>query len=45
LSQLPRPFEVAQDHVVLQGVIVDVDDQSGKARGIRRLRLRSQVNP
>ena len=44
LSQLPRPFEVAQDHVVLQGVIVDVDDQNGKAREIRRLRLRSQTN-
>ena len=44
LSQLPRLFEVAQDHVVLQGVIVDVDEQGGKAREIRRLRLRSQVN-
>ena len=44
LSQLPRPFEVAQDHVVLQGVIVDVDEQNGKAREIRRLRLRSQTN-
>jgi metallophosphoesterase (TIGR00282 family) len=39
LSQLPRPFEVAEENVVLQGVIVDVDENSGKAREIRRLRL------
>jgi len=44
LSQLPRPFEVADEHVVLQGVIVDVDEQSGKAREIRRFRVRSQPN-
>jgi len=36
---LPRQFEVAQDNVVLQGVIVDIDDESGKAREIRRLRV------
>jgi metallophosphoesterase (TIGR00282 family) len=39
LSQLPRPFEVAQDNVVLQGVIAEIDEESGKARSIRRLRL------
>jgi metallophosphoesterase (TIGR00282 family) len=38
LSQLPRQFEVAEDNVALQGVIVDVDDATGKARAIRRLR-------
>jgi calcineurin-like phosphoesterase len=27
---------------VLQGVIVDVDDQSGKARQIRRLRVHGE---
>jgi metallophosphoesterase (TIGR00282 family) len=43
LSQLPRPFEVARDHVVLQGVIVDVDENSGKARHIQRLRMPSEV--
>jgi metallophosphoesterase (TIGR00282 family) len=42
LSQLPRPFEVARDHVVLQGIIVDVDEGSGKARHIRRLRMPSE---
>jgi 2',3'-cyclic-nucleotide 2'-phosphodiesterase len=39
LSQLPRQFEVAHENVVLQGIIVDVDDDSGQAREIRRLRI------
>jgi metallophosphoesterase (TIGR00282 family) len=43
MSQLPRRFEVAKDNVVLQGVIVDVDEQTGKAKEIRRLRLRAEA--
>ena len=39
ITQLPRKFEVAKDNVVLQGMVVDVDDRSGKAQQIRRLRL------
>jgi len=39
VSQLPRQFEVAKDNVVLQGIIVDVDDKTGKAWEIKRLRL------
>jgi hypothetical protein len=39
LSQLPRPFEVAKDDVVLQGVIADVDESTGHAQSIRRLRV------
>jgi metallophosphoesterase (TIGR00282 family) len=39
ITQLPRQFEVAQDNVVLQGVITDIDEESGKARAIRRLRV------
>jgi 2',3'-cyclic-nucleotide 2'-phosphodiesterase len=39
MTQLPRQFEVAQDNVVLQGVIADVDEESGKASAIRRLRI------
>lgn len=39
ISQLPRQFEVAQENVVLQGVIVDIDSHSGRAREIRRLRV------
>jgi metallophosphoesterase (TIGR00282 family) len=43
ISQLPRKFEVGRDNVVLQGVIVDVDSQSGKALEIRRLRLHAEA--
>jgi len=39
LSQLPRRFEVAEANVVLQGVVVEVDEKTGRARDIRRLRL------
>jgi metallophosphoesterase (TIGR00282 family) len=39
LTQLPRKFEVASENVVLQGVIVEVDELSGKAQNIRRVRL------
>jgi hypothetical protein len=39
ITQLPRQFEVAEDNVVLQGIIVDVDEANGRARTIRRLRL------
>lgn len=39
LTQLPRQFEVAKDNVVLQGIVVDVDGESGRAREIRRLRI------
>ena len=39
ITQLPRQFEVAQDNVVLQGVIADIDDDNGRAREIRRLRV------
>ena len=43
LTQLPRQFEVAEHNVALQGVVVDVDENDGKARSIRRLRLFSQA--
>lgn len=39
ITQLPRQFEVAQDNVVLQGIIVDIDEENGRARAIRRLRI------
>ena len=39
LTQLPRQFEVAKDNVVLQGIVVDVDSESGRAREVRRLRI------
>jgi 2',3'-cyclic-nucleotide 2'-phosphodiesterase len=39
MTQLPRQFEVAEDNVVLQGILVEVNEASGKAHSIRRLRL------
>jgi metallophosphoesterase (TIGR00282 family) len=44
LSQLPRQFEVASENVVLQGIIVDADEKTGKAREIRRLRVHSEAD-
>jgi metallophosphoesterase (TIGR00282 family) len=39
MNQLPRKFEVAKENVVLQGVVVDADEATGKAREIQRLRV------
>jgi 2',3'-cyclic-nucleotide 2'-phosphodiesterase len=39
ITQLPRHFEVAQENVVLQGIITDIDEDTGKARAIHRLRI------
>jgi metallophosphoesterase (TIGR00282 family) len=39
ITQLPRQFEVASENVVLQGIVVDVDSQSGRAQEIHRLRI------
>jgi len=39
LIQVPNRFVVAKDDVRLQGVILDIDEKSGKARDIRRLTM------
>jgi len=44
ITQLPRQFEVAQDNVVLQGIIADIDEENGKAKAIRRLRIHWENN-
>jgi 2',3'-cyclic-nucleotide 2'-phosphodiesterase len=44
ISQLPRQFEVAQENVVLQGIVVDVDEKNGRAREVRRLRVHWQAD-
>jgi calcineurin-like phosphoesterase len=38
LDQLPVRFEVGGGPALLQAVVVDVDEATGKARGIRRVR-------
>jgi 2',3'-cyclic-nucleotide 2'-phosphodiesterase len=40
LTQMPTRFEVATGSVIVQGGIVDADDVTGRARGIRRIRER-----
>ena len=39
LTQLPQKMEVASGNVQLCGVIIEVDEDSGRARGIERIRL------
>lgn len=39
LTGMPRRFEVAKGQVQLQAVIIDLEEQTGKATGITRLRL------
>ena len=39
LSQLPRQFEVAKENIALQGIVLEVDESSGKALDIRRIRV------
>ena len=37
LTQVPNKFDVAKDDVRLQGVVVDIDGKSGRAKGIERV--------
>lgn len=39
LTQMPQRFEVARENVVLQGALVEADEETGKARAIRRVRV------
>jgi metallophosphoesterase (TIGR00282 family) len=38
LTARHTPFETAQGETVLQGAIVEIDDETGRARGILRIR-------
>ncbi len=40
LSQTPRSFETAKKDIRLSGAVVDVDEESGKARKIERVQVR-----
>lgn len=37
VTALPMRFEVAKDNVQLQGVVLDIDEKTGKARSIVRI--------
>jgi len=39
LKQIPKKFETAKDDIYLQGVIVDIDNRTGKSHAIRRFSL------
>ena len=39
MTQMPQKLEVASGEVALNGVIVDVDENSGRARSIERVRI------
>ena len=40
LSQTPRSFETAKKDIRLSGVVIDVDEQTGRARKIERLQVK-----
>jgi metallophosphoesterase (TIGR00282 family) len=42
LTGMPSRFHIARKDVALEGVLIDVDDATGKARSIRRLRERPE---
>ncbi len=37
VQQTPQRFEVASERVLLQGAIIDIDDETGRARSIQRV--------
>ncbi len=41
VTQLPTRFEMASEGVEMHGVIVDVDDKTGKARSIKRVQAKA----
>jgi len=40
LTQMPTRFEVAGGPVLVQGAVIDVDTETGRAGAIRRVRER-----
>ena len=43
MTGMPSPFKVATHDVSLEGVVIDVDPATGRARSIRRLREPSRA--
>jgi metallophosphoesterase (TIGR00282 family) len=37
MTNMPQKFEVAKDRVLLQGAVVEIDEQTGQAKGIQRV--------
>lgn len=45
LTQMPNKFEVAKGDIRLQGVLLDVDEETGRSRRIERLNVRLGTGP
>jgi len=45
ITQVERRFEVASEDIQLQGVVLDIDESTGKARSITRLQRRLDAKP
>jgi calcineurin-like phosphoesterase len=43
ITAVPTRFEVAQDNVWLQGAVIDIDAQTGKAKSILRIQKKLDV--
>ena len=39
LTQIPWKFDVAKEEIELQGVVIDVDSETGKSKSIQRIRV------
>jgi calcineurin-like phosphoesterase len=39
LTQIPWKFDVATEEIELQGVVIDVDSETGKSKSIQRIRV------
>ena len=37
LSQMPARFEMAEGDIQLHGVVIDIDEKTGKANSIKRI--------
>jgi calcineurin-like phosphoesterase len=40
LTQMPNKFDLAKDDIRMQGVIVNIDESSGKAKSIERISVK-----
>ncbi len=37
MTNMPQKFEVAKERILLQGAVVEIDEQTGRAKGIQRV--------
>jgi calcineurin-like phosphoesterase len=44
LTQIPWKFDVATEEIELQGVVVEVDKETGKSKKIQRIRVPLKQN-